>query len=116
MAIYPNDPYAHNVFFTTAEGIPIVVSDVVYTLYRFKDDNTIEKFIENEPMELLDEDEPSSWTAFITIPEGTAGQILYIKVSGINLAEERIVKEDNIKISRKRNANDPRIKANAKCA
>ena len=40
MAIYPNDVYAHNVFFTSPEGIPIVIADAIYTLYRFNDDNT----------------------------------------------------------------------------
>lgn len=98
MAIYPNDVYAHNVFFTTPEGIPIVVTDTTYTLYRFTDENVIEKLIENEPMELLDEDEPSSWTAFITIPSDTAGQTLYIKVNALNLDEERIVRESTINI------------------
>jgi hypothetical protein len=98
MAIYPNDVYAHNVFFTSSEGIPVVVSDVTYTLYRFTDENQIEKLIENVAMELLDEDEPSSWTAFITIPSDTAGQTLYIKVSALNLDDERLVKEDSIKI------------------
>jgi hypothetical protein len=98
MAIYPNDVYAHNVFFTSPEGIPIVIGDAIYTLYRFNDDNTIEKLITNEPMDLLDEDEPSSWTAFITIPSDTAGQTLYIKVEGTNLADERIVKETSINI------------------
>jgi len=98
MAIYPNDVYAHNVFFTSPEGIPIVVSDVTYTLYRFTDENQIEKLLENVAMELLDEDEPSSWTAFITIPSDTAGQTLYVKVNGLNLDDERIVKEDTIKV------------------
>jgi hypothetical protein len=98
MAIYPNDVYAHNVFFTSPEGIPIVATDTTYTLYRFTDENVIEKLIENEPMELLDEDEPSSWTAFITIPSDTAGQTLYIKVNALNLDEERIVRESTINI------------------
>ena len=49
-------------------------------------------------MELLDEDEPSSWTAFITIPSDTAGQTLYIKVNALNLDEERIVRESTINI------------------
>jgi hypothetical protein len=99
MAIYPNDLYPHNVFFTNSEGVPIIVSDAIYSVYRYKDDNTIEMLIENEPMSIVDENEPTAWTAFITIPSDTAGQTLTIRVSAINLADERIVRESKIDIN-----------------
>jgi len=98
MAIYEGDVYSHNVFFTTAEGIPILVQDAVYTLYKFNDDGSINNLLVNQAMEVLDEDEPSSWTASITIPESTAGYTLYIRVSATNMADERLVREYTINI------------------
>jgi len=97
--IYEGDIYSHNVFFTTAEGIPILVQDAVYTLYKFNDDGTINNLLVNQAMEVLDEDEPSSWTASITIPQNTAGYTLYIRVSATNMDDERLVREYTIDIA-----------------